>query len=270
MLPFFCKLEYNFLNIFVLADLNYPPVLLLSHIFRPSRAKLTAVRCVMNYNYYFGYCGFRLHLNETDPYIIPISDISAENVTKVYLGGESDQSGSKIHTLTHDICDAFKNIAVYEAFGVGLVKIHKNAFEKCGNLETVDLSHNNLTELDGDLFEHNTKLRGMFLGVNQIVKIIPELFRNAPLLEEIILSYNELTEFPIGKIRALIKLKKIYLHENHLLDLDEHQIVAKFPHLEEILWMCPNRVNHERMDVIHEFFNVLNITTEEKYCQTRK
>lgn len=243
---------------------------MLSHVFRPTRAKLSVVRCVMDYNYYFGYCGFRLNLNETHPYILPVSDIPTENVTKIYLGGESDQTGSKVHTLTHDICEAFQNIIVYEAFGLGLFQIHKNAFMQCKNLETVDLSHNNLTTLHPDLFEHNLKLRGMFLGVNQIVRIEPEMFRNTPNLEEIIFSYNKLTEFPIKHIRTLAKLKKIYLHENLLLDLDEHQIVEKFPHLQEILWMCPNRINHERMDAIHEFFNALNITTEEKYCQTRK
>lgn len=231
---------------------------------------MTSVRCVMDYNYYFGYCGFRLNLNETNPHINPISDIPAENVTKVYLGGESDQSGSKVHTLTHDICDTFSNISVYEAFGLGLVKIFKNAFGGCKNLKTIDLSHNNLTVLDKDLFEHNTKLRGMFLGVNQIVKIVPEMFRNVPLLEEIIIAYNKLTEFPIAGIRTLSKLKRIYLHENLLLDLDEQKIVEKFPHLEEILWMCLNRINHDRIDVIYEFFNALNITTEEKYCKIRK
>lgn len=95
------------------------------------------------------------------------SDIPAEDVTFVSLGGGQD--GSKMYTLTKKICEKFPNVEEMWASNLGLQKIDKNAFEACKKLEILDLSGNSLRELNS--IENLGNLKELDLSNNQLANM---------------------------------------------------------------------------------------------------
>lgn len=170
-----------------------------------------------------------------------------------------------MHTLTSDLCDKFVYAEIFNADALQLRIVEPNAFQGCRKVERLYLRRNFLTHLDPHVFKMNTRLRYVGLALNNFTKIDTQWFENAPLTEEILLSNNLLTEFPIQGIRPMKYLDSLYLQGNKLSDVDEHEIVRKFPKLREIS-LCHNEgMNPVREKALMEFFKARNVTT---ICET--
>ncbi|KAJ9599312.1 hypothetical protein L9F63_010206 [Diploptera punctata] len=86
--------------------------------------------------------------------------------------------------------------------------IHSLTFIACTNLQTLDLSHNNLTMQEG-LFLYTPALRNLNLEFCHIINIPNQLFECNPLLNVINLSWNFIKTINISLIQHLRQLKTI-------------------------------------------------------------
>lgn len=206
------------------------------------------------------FCSIRQY-NESHPHFRPISNIPAREITSVNLVG---YLGARMHTLTSDLCDAFPNIEIFNADFLGLEKVEENAFEKCKKLERLYFSRNKLEDddLKPSLFKHNPRLRSLLLEGNMFKRLDMTVFNNLQKLEELRLYRNELEIFEIKNVTPLRKLDSLYLEYNQLMDVDEKEIIEKFPHLKEIS-LCNNpKISASRMNNLKDFFRARNVTVK--------
>lgn len=167
-----------------------------------------------------------------------------------------------MHTLTSDLCDAFPNIEIFNADFLGLEKIEQNAFENCKKLDRVYFSRNKLEDddLTQDTFKHNPKMRSLLLEGNRFKKLDMTVFNNLQKLEELRLYRNELEQFDLKNVTPLKKLDSLYLEYNQLPDVDETEIVMKFPNLKEISLCHNQKISSQRMNTLKQFFKARNVT----------
>lgn len=137
-----------------------------------------------------GYCYFS-NLNLTKVTFFEVrSNIPARDVTFVSLGGGQD--GSKMHTLTSQICDTFPNVEEIAASNLGLVQIQPNAFVGCRKLQRLDLSGNGLKELALGQFGSYDKLTEISVSNNQLTEVDEvELVKKFSSLQSVRLCPND-------------------------------------------------------------------------------
>lgn len=137
-----------------------------------------------------GYCYFsNLNLSKVT-YFEVRSNIPAADVIFVSLGGGQD--GSKMHTLTYQICEAFPNVEEIAASSLGLSRIQPNAFAGCKNLQRLDLSGNSLKELELGHFRSFDKLKEISVSNNQLTEVDEvELVRKFTRLQSVRLCPND-------------------------------------------------------------------------------
>uniref|UniRef100_A0A336MFS3 CSON000809 protein n=1 Tax=Culicoides sonorensis TaxID=179676 RepID=A0A336MFS3_CULSO len=200
-----------------------------------------------------------MQYNETHPRFMPVSNIPNKEVQSVNLVG---YLGARMHTMTSDLCDAFPNIEIFNADFLGLEKVEENAFDNCKKLERLYFSRNKLQDddLKPGLFKNNLKLRSLLLEGNQFKKLDLTVFNNLQKLEELRLYRNELEQFELKDLTPLKKLDSLYLEYNQLPDVDEKEILVKFPNLKEIS-LCNNaKINSARLKNLKDFFKAKNVT----------
>lgn len=136
-----------------------------------------------------------MRLNQSHPYVTLITNVPAEQVKSIYLGGNSDQSGSQMHTFTKDICDAFPKLEIIEGNNLGLQKIMEKAFDNCSKTTEIRLSNNFLAEFVTKEWERNKILTTLYLDGNKLRDINPqEVDRTFPGLSKIMLKRNNITD----------------------------------------------------------------------------
>lgn len=182
----------------------------------------------------------------------------------VSLGGRFFES--RMQNFTCDICDAFRKVKKIDACCLGLEKIHHNAFYNCPHLESVGLISNLLTSLDPGLFQHNSKMKRIYLKRNHLITIDANLFNNSPWWEVISLEHNHLRNFPVENIIRLYDLEYLRLNNNDLKDIDETSLSDKFPNM-KLFQLCPNPgIRYTRFTMIFEHLeeNGIGITKMDK------
>ncbi|XP_063701732.1 uncharacterized protein LOC134831838 [Culicoides brevitarsis] len=139
---------------------------------------------------------YNLRLNESHPNVNLIPDHPNPRQLKyLVLGGSRDTFGSRMHTLTADICNSFPNLLTLEAQYLGLEKIDDNAFDNCTSLEHLNLSYNKLKFFNTNKWKTQQNLTELKIAGNKFESIDPKMLKKTfPMLKNIELSNNEITK----------------------------------------------------------------------------
>lgn len=180
---------------------------------------------------------------------------------KPYLVKKVKFTKSTIHTLTNEICNAFPNLKELELDQVSLEKIGVAALYNCTKLTDVSFWTNALVDLPDDIFKNNLLIETLTFQHNNMKQINPIILSNLTKLKTIAINENYLTEFPVYKMPLVSSLVTIWIHHNDLMDLDEQEIIYKFPNLKTI-YMEDNPFNCDRLKVILAAFQRKNITVD--------
>ena len=141
------------------------------------------------------------------------------------------------------------------------------------NLKLLDMSGNNIQEIDGDLLKGLSSLVELDLSKNKL-KSIPNSIQFLVFLEVLKLSNNQILEIP-EELGSLTRLKKLFLNENALQFLRKN-IFSKMIGLEEI-YLYKNRLENicdssssifdnmkhlKFLDIHSNYLTLFNIFTE--------
>uniref|UniRef100_A0A336KVK3 CSON015467 protein n=1 Tax=Culicoides sonorensis TaxID=179676 RepID=A0A336KVK3_CULSO len=141
---------------------------------------------------------------------------------------------SKIPVLNLSICNFLPSLKRFDAQGLRIHKIQENTFEKCTELEVVDLTDNKINVLPKNLFQNNLALMSIKLDSNRLKKLDDEIFINLPELQFLSIADNNLTEFSPFLLKRNQKLSFIYIFLNNLSDLDLEKLHEVNPNLRSI------------------------------------
>lgn len=189
-------------------------------------------------------CGLEnIRLNETQIHFEPnIVEMIPEEVEGVNLSLGWGSLASRILVLSNDICRKFPNLKTIMGRDVKMEKIVDGAFERCIELEQIDLGSNQIQTLVDDVFKYNTKLKRINLSRNQLKHDdIPKILNGLPLLTSVHLGWNRIQEFPIEELTQNDNLEELHLQSNQFHDLDVAGITTKFPNLKK-LSLCSSDV----------------------------
>jgi Leucine-rich repeat (LRR) protein len=104
-------------------------------------------------------------------------------------------------------------------------KIDENSFDDLVNLETIDISYNNLTEIKKDLFAKLNKIKRFNLSNNKLTTVNDsKLFENKTNINYIDFSANNLGLVDANVFRNLSSLVHLSLMSNRLVKLDYNLI----------------------------------------------
>lgn len=176
---------------------------------------------------------------------------------------------NKIETLTGDICEAFPNINVLIAHGVGLTSIDEDALRKCTKLHTVGLNDNSLTFLPPKIFDWNLELKAVGLQRNNLTKIDEYIFENNKKLTIIALQHNNFYFLPKNIFKNKPKLTLLWLHANKLSELSFLEGMAASKDLRNVD-LSSNRLADIDIEKLHAIFPNLkkvNLKDNELMCE---
>jgi len=107
----------------------------------------------------------------------------------------------------------------------------------CLTLRAVDLSNNNLTQIDPLTFMDCADLRQLDLSNNQIAQLISHTFAGCPSLTTLLLHHNRITQITDHTLTGCSSLKVLHLNNNALFEIDAqaftHCPVLMSLHLED-------------------------------------
>lgn len=190
-----------------------------------------------------------------DPDLPIISDdFPAENIIEVHLNGSV-----KSMTLTSNVCNAFPNLLIIKAMGIGLKEVAADAFKMCTKLTAIYLDNNEISSLDNSIFETNHQLERLEMPNNTIKTFDTSILNPTQKLQLMFLSDNGMEDFILSDVSTQLKeLRKIELQNNTLKSLDLGEVVNKFPNI-RVLVMCNRDVGRIVMtDVPDQRFLSLN------------
>lgn len=172
-------------------------------------------------------------------------DNAAENIIEVRLNGSVNSM-----KLTSNVCNAFPNVLIIKAMGIGLKEVAADAFRNCSNLKAIYLDNNKISSLDNSIFETNHQLERLELPNNTIKTFDTIILNHTPKLQLMFLSDNGMEDFELNDVSTQLKeLYKIELQNNTLKSLDLREVEKKFPIL-RVLVMCErDAVNVDKLMV---------------------
>lgn len=192
---------------------------------------------------------------------------TVSGVTDIHMGGSSSSGGSKMTKFTSDLCYAFPYIYSINADYLGISSIDSDAFSDCSWLHTLKFSYNSLTSLsDVNVFKTTKIMKILHFYANKITTIDPAVINDLVALEELSFGANNLVDFPIERFNTFNRMKKLYLDNNQFTDINEVEIMRKFPNL-EYFHICPNtRISSSRMSSILSYMNSKGVNTNSQDC----
>ncbi|XP_020789331.1 vasorin-like [Boleophthalmus pectinirostris] len=104
-------------------------------------------------------------------------------------------------------------------FNNGISTLSAEDFQHLGQLQMLDLSQNQLSEVPDGVFEMLLKLKNLDLSSNQISHISKDSFSGLVQLERLYLYGNQIQIIQIGAFDSLHNLLELKLHENLLTSL---------------------------------------------------
>lgn len=169
-----------------------------------------------------------------DPDLPMVSDhFPAENIMEVRLNGSV-----KSMKLTSNVCNAFPNLLIIKAMGIGLKEVATDAFRNCSKLTAIYLDNNEISSLDNSIFETNPQLERLEMPNNTMKTFDTSILNHTPKLQLMFLSDNGMEDFILSDVSTqLIQLRKIELQNNKLRSLDLGEVEKKFPNI-RVLVMC--------------------------------
>lgn len=114
---------------------------------------------------------------------------------------------------------------------------------------TLDLSYNQLTELDPELIQKMLNLDKINLNENRLTHLAPTIFEGLVKLRDLRLSHNKLTNLPANIFTGLVNLRILYLYSNELIGLSP-EIFQGLVNLRQ-LWVGHNKIAELSPTIFH-------------------
>lgn len=178
--------------------------------------------------------------NITQPYYYPTGNEEILTISFYF---------SHIQIFTNETCNAFPNLTEIVVVADEVEIITSDAFDGCKGLESISFAANKLQELPHGVFKNNPDLNHISFNDNQFKEIVSEIFWDTQKLKHLSFTENYLTEFPAHRFPQLNELTTISLATNELIDIDENEIMSKFPKL-SVLFMEDNPFDCDRLRII--------------------
>jgi hypothetical protein len=143
----------------------------------------------------------------------------------------------------------------------GIQQVSGSWFSGFNNLESLDLSENNITGFNANDFILPTTLYSLNLARNNIQNIPTELFQQKLLwLECLDLSGNQITELSSEMFSGLLFLNWLSLSNNDIVSLPDdlfHKVGELYPHFRLNIFVCNNPIsdNWEQVDMVELGFS---------------
>ncbi|CAH3983989.1 unnamed protein product [Pieris brassicae] len=102
------------------------------------------------------------------------------------------------------------------------INISEQLFKPLERLETLEISHNQMTNMSTNLFSHLAFLRKLSLWQSNVTWFSKDFFSGVNVLEELDLSSNGLNELPTLIFKPLKKLRKLTLFSNKFSTLPQN------------------------------------------------
>ncbi|XP_045496838.1 protein toll-like [Colias croceus] len=102
------------------------------------------------------------------------------------------------------------------------INISEQLFKPLERLETLEISHNQMTNVSSNIFSHLAFLRKLSLWQSNVTWFSKDFFSGVNVLEELDLSSNGLNELPTLIFKPLSKLKKLTLFSNKFSSLPQN------------------------------------------------
>ncbi|XP_028034865.1 protein toll-like [Bombyx mandarina] len=106
------------------------------------------------------------------------------------------------------------------------IYLSEELFKPLERLETLEISHNHMTNITSNLFSHLSFLRKLSLWQSNVTWFSQDFFNGVDVLEELDLSSNGLNKLPATIFKPLKKLKKLTLFSNKFSSLPKNLFIG--------------------------------------------
>jgi Leucine-rich repeat (LRR) protein len=135
-----------------------------------------------------------------------------------------------------------KNVKELDLSRNELTHLDKNIFKNLTQLQKLSLDKNNLTNLDKELFSNNIQLQTLSLWENNLTHLDKDLFKYNTQLQYLYLDRNNLTHLDKDLFKYNTQLQTLSLWENNLTNLDKD--LFKYNTQLQDLWLDNNNLKH--------------------------
>ncbi|XP_072310002.1 leucine-rich repeat-containing G-protein coupled receptor 5-like [Eucyclogobius newberryi] len=114
-------------------------------------------------------------------------------------------TGAKMTSLPPSVCDQLPNLELLDLSYNQLQTLP--VFSGCESVQTIDLQHNEIQELEENTFHGLMSLRSLDLSWNKLSSVKPNSFSVLPALTKLDLSSNRIVTLPLTRLHALTHLR---------------------------------------------------------------
>ncbi len=175
--------------------------------------KVASLIVIFNFSHHR--CGLHLNVTPTTHQCeITFDEIPNPAVLELIIGGELD--------VIPDLSDAvakFENLYQVEVCFVKLKIVQRVRLTPFKEIEILNLSFNQITELEPDTFNDLKKLEKLFLSNNNLTELHPDLFKELNNLERLELTKNQLKTLPADILSNNKQIFYIELSVNNFREL---------------------------------------------------
>jgi Leucine-rich repeat (LRR) protein len=126
------------------------------------------------------------------------------------------------------------------------------------NVYILNLSNNQLTTLDKNIFKNLTHLQELHLNANNLSHLDKNIFKNLTHLKELHLNANKLTTLDKDSFKHLTQLRELHLNANKLTHLYK-DIFKNLTNL-QYLNLSDNKLTHLDKDIFKHLTNLQNLS----------
>lgn len=160
-----------------------------------------------------------------------ISLIAFEQVDCAQL----DLSYNLIEDISKIPISNFTGIRILDISHNQITELNKKSFTQkipLYELQVVDASHNNISQITGNILERLRSIRSLDLSHNSLRRLTSGAFGNSPTLLELNLTSNNLVEVVAGTLVGLVSLKNLDISHNRLKKMIPVPVALNSIHLE--------------------------------------
>lgn len=173
-------------------------------------------------------------------------------------------SNRQLQILPPRIGDIVGNVSELSAAGVGLLAINKNAFEEMTQLKLLNLSLNEVTEIEKETFRDLIELETLDLSHNAINTIDVAAFSGLNELKSLDLSVNNISAVVDGTFDTLLNLKVLNLSFNRITEL-KHELFTVINVIEEF-YIHNNKLRVINPVIVSDFETAKIIDFQKNVC----
>lgn len=159
------------------------------------------------------YCFIRDTIVEQNTTITYNEDRYADNRKELIFDNCS------FYALPSGLFENYPNLHTIYMWNTGVRAVLENNFGNAGHLKTLDLTRNNITQLDGQqngVFSLAPNLHHLDISHNQIEKVTETTFLGLKMLTRLNLQYNRIDAIAMHTFDPLTRLSEIYLNQNKI------------------------------------------------------